>query len=407
MADYRKKLNYLLNDPEICKENKKLYREFFKKEVYKLKRKNGIDNIDEGCNKTLLGYISRIKNINMWFNNKPLTKLTKQDIKKVYDGLEDGTIVNRNGTKFQDRKSYYHKVFKSTLFEMAGKIDLTREVMEYYSPKKNNEVRFITEKDVKEIISVMISPKHRLLGWIAFDIGENINSLLRLKKADCIRQINEDTKQAEYHIILDKEILKRTRTPRTEITNYPETVEMLDIILKNMKDEEPVFGFKYSMAKKTLDRAVKITSAKCQPKGQKVTWKDLRSSMACDLLKKGWSRDEVNARLGHKPSSTEIDKYINFLALDRRQPKKKIFQHNMEKLQEELNQTKENEKLQSKRIYEMQEKMERQQKEMENRLTEMQSHFMKTIIDLKPEKALKKLNYDMIQEIIEANQKKE
>jgi DNA polymerase III delta prime subunit len=93
------------------------------------------------------------------------------------------------------------------------------------------------------------------------------------------------------------------------------------------------------------------------PGGQKVTWKDLRSSMACDLLKKGWSRDEVNARLGHKPSSRIIDRYINFLALDRNKPKKKVFESNLKKIEEELATSIEFGKLQGQRIQKQEEKL--------------------------------------------------
>ena len=59
------------------------------------------------------------------------------------------------------------------------------------------------------------------------------------------------------------------------------------------------------MGAKVLERGGHITRATCIPGGQKVTLKDLRSSMACDLLSKGWTTDEANYRLGHKPSSRE------------------------------------------------------------------------------------------------------
>ena len=72
--------------------------------------------------------------------------------------------------------------------------------------------------------------------------------------------------------------------------------------------------------------------------------------MACDLLAKGWNTDEVNARLGHRPSSREIDRYVTFLAIDKQQPKKKILDHNFAKLQAELEESREREKLQARRI---------------------------------------------------------
>ena len=72
--------------------------------------------------------------------------------------------------------------------------------------------------------------------------------------------------------------------------------------------------------------------------------------MACHLLKKGWTSDEVNARLGHKPSSQELDKYINFLALDRHTPKKKLNDGQLQQLLEEVKDLKDRDKLNNLRV---------------------------------------------------------
>jgi len=359
---YLEKKEKILNEKSICIQNRILFKKFFEHEEYKLKRTNGLRELDEGTYKTLIGYICRFWNINKWFNNKPLKNITKEDIKKVYDGLEDGNIVNIKGKPFKDRKSYYNKVFKSKLFHMIGKDELAREVMEYYKPNNDDEVRFIEEESVKKLCNVVISPKHKTLLWLSFDIGENINSLLKLKKQDCIRQIDRDTKLPEYRINLRQEILKRSRKARSEITNYQETVEFLDNILKDLKDNQNVFNFQYRMAKKFLDRSVKITGVKCIPKGQAVTWKDLRSSMACVLLDKGWTTDEINARLGHKPSSREIDKYVNFKAIGKKKPQRKVYEHNLSKIQAEMEEGKDREKLLMQRMEKLNNKIESNEK---------------------------------------------
>ena len=87
-----------------------------------------------------------------------------------------------------------------------------------------------------------------------------------------------------------------------------------------------------------------------EPDQRPVTWKDLRSGMACHLLKVGWTVDEVNARLGHAPHSSEIDRYINYLALDRRKPKKKLREHTMAALQADLRAVRRREKLLAARL---------------------------------------------------------
>ena len=172
---------------------------------------------------------------------------------------------------------------------------------------------------------------------LAFDIGENAGALLQLRKRSFNRQTDEYTQEPEYAVALVREILKRSRIPRTETTNHQETVELLDEVLRDLRDDEPVFDFGMRMAAKTLDRATGKTGVRCLPHDQKVTLKDLRSSMACDLLSKGWTTDEVNRRLGHKPSSREIDKYVNWLALDGRQPKRKLHEHQVAQLKQEIN----------------------------------------------------------------------
>jgi hypothetical protein len=355
---YLRSKERFLNDKLICEKNRKLFKEFFEYEEYKLKRMNGLDKLDEATYNTLGGYVQKLGNVNKWFKNKPWKELTKEDIKKVYDALEDGKIKNKMGQKIGDLKGYYGKIFKSKPFELAGKTEIVNEVMEFYKRNDKQEVRFIEQETFKKIASVVIKPEHKFLIWLSFDIGENINTLIQLKKGDFFRQINPNTKEAEYVVNLPKDKLKRTRQTRSEITNFKETVEFADIILQNLKDDELPFKFGYRQAKKFLDRAVKITNAKCIPKGQPVTWKDLRSSMACYLLKSSWSLDEVNARLGHKPSSREIDKYINFLAIKRHDTKKKLYDNDVRRLADEIEERKKMESLQTGRIKNQQDEIE-------------------------------------------------
>lgn len=351
---YEKNKALLLKDASICKQNRDLFNQFFEYQERKLKRVNGLSELDEGCYRTLFTYIQRFRNVNDWFNNKDWKKITKDDIKKVYDDLEDGKIKSQKGTPFKDKSSYYNKIFKSKPFQLANKGDLAREVIEYYKTTKE-EVRFITEEDFRKLLAVVIYSKQKLLMWLAFDIGENITSLLKLQKKDIVRQKNPDTNEYEYIINLADEKLKRSRTTRSEITNFKETVEFLDLHLKDLKEEDYLFDFGYGQAKKFLSRAVEKTGVKTIPTGQKVTWKDLRSSMACYLLKNEWNIDEVKRRLGHKPSSNVIDKYVNYLAINRHKPKKKIYNNNLQKVTDELEQIKSREQLTLRRIERLQE----------------------------------------------------
>lgn len=325
----------LLSDPMICEANRALFAEFFAFQEHKLKRTNGLAELDEGCFKTLYGYIQRLRNVNGWFENKSWRDLTKEDIARVYNGLEDGTIRTRKGTPFQDKTSYYNKVLKSKPFALAGKAELARQVIEYTSQSKP-AVRYLTEEGFRSIVSVVANPVHLLLLWLAWDIGENIDALLKLTRRHITDHVNRHTGEREYIVRLDSAAIKRSRQARGEVTLYPETVRYADMALGKLGPDEPVFHFGYRHAAEVLSAAVRRSGAATMPDGQPVRWKDFRSGMACHLLRSGWTRDEVNARLGHVPSSDALNAYINFLALDREAPKRRLLQNTSDALKGEL-----------------------------------------------------------------------
>lgn len=376
---YERRKKELLQDKDINSKNRQVIKDFLTFEEYKLKRKNSLPSLDERSYKTLYFYIGRFYNLNIWFKNKDWSKLIENDIKKVIDDLEDGKIVTKKDGKRLSDRSLYYQMMRGKLFSLVGKDNVADNILKEFSimgRKDENEVRFFIEDDFRKIVDCAITPTQKCLLWLAWDIGENINSLLELEKDDFKRQINIDTKEPEYLVILKKEKLKRSRTPRTEITNYPETTRFLDIVLKNLKPTEKIISNKYVKNKKLselhnkdklfkfqlytavrfMKRAVKKAGVSCV-EGQEICWKYFRNSMACHLLKEGWTTDEVNARLGHKPSSHMIDKYVNYLALDRAKPKKKVYESNLRTIQEDLEKNKELNRLQSHRVEKLQEQM--------------------------------------------------
>lgn len=347
---YEKARGKLLRDKSICKENRSLFREFFTFEERKLKRSNGLARLDEPSYKTLYEYILMFRNVNTWFRNKPWKKLTERDIRRVYDDLEDGKIKNRKGLPFRDRASYYNKIFKSKPFRLVGKSELARNVIEYYASNKDQDVRFVTEETFRKMVSVLSNPSHLLLFWLAWDLGENIDALLKLRKRDFVRQRHRQTKEPEYLVTFHRGTIKRSRTARTEPTLYAETVRYAEMILAGIKSDDLVFPFGYMQAWKIMNVVVKKTRASCMPNNNPVRWKDLRSGMACHVLKSGWTREEVDARLGHTPNSSALNAYINYLAIDREKPKKRIFDSSLEEIQNELEEAKRRERLTGDRV---------------------------------------------------------
>lgn len=363
---YEKAKAKLLTDKNICRENRALWKEFFEWQERKLKRTNNLSKLDNATYKTLNYYIGRFKNVNKWFNNKAWVNLSREDIQEVYDDLEDGVIKNRYGKRFKDRKSYYTKVFKSKPFKMAGKAEIAEEVFEFYKPNENSDVNFIEYQDFLRLIVPTKTVQQRLLLWLAWDIGENVGSLLQIRKKDFRRQLNPQSKEPEYLIDLRKEILKRSRRARVEITNFIETAELLDVVLQNIGEDDKVFNFGHRQALKFISHCSSAANVKCIPSGKNPTYKDLRNSMCCHLLKIGWRIEEVNSRLGHSPANLSmVTRYANYLALDRHKSKLKVSDNNIEIMRENLNNYRQIEKRQCLRIDEQQDQIALLEKDRE------------------------------------------
>ena len=359
----------ILKDTSITKYNRDLFKKFFEWEEEKLKRQNGLPEVDESSYKTLCGYLNKFKNVNNWFNNKAWNKLTIPEIRKVYNDLEDGKILNCRGKRFEDRRGYYNKIFRAKPFQLAGLKEMVGEALEFFTDKRKKPVRFISEESFKRMASFVSKPQHFVLLWLAWDIVENITTLLELKVNNFKRQVNRDTKEVEYLIYLPKEHLKRSRQTRSEPTIYPETYRYLDALFKYgkeveyrddkgmirrkaipFKEDDFIFSFKYRQALQIFDSLVKRAGVTCEPNGEKPSWKDLRSGMACNLFAQGWHVEDINLRLGHSPQSKWLESYINYLAINRKRAKKLHFVNNLEDVKDQLEETKQREKLQAQRL---------------------------------------------------------
>ena len=346
---YERALTKLLEDPSVCVENRDVFKKFFEWEEYKLQRENDLRQLDEPCYKTLYLYTTRLRIVNRWFGNRPWCALSRDDIQAVYDDVEDGKILTVSGKPFKGADTYYGRILKGKPFELAGVSDFAKNVI-HFQKHQRRTVRFATQDGFLKLVSVFALPRHLLLFWLAWDIGENIGTLLQLQKKDFKRALNPDNGEPEYLVNLASEKLKRTRQVRREPTLYPETVRYCDMVLEDLDDEDEVFKFGHRQAFKLICQAGMKTGVKCEPNGERLTWKDLRSGMACHLLSNGWLPHEVNLRLGHTPNAKRLNLYINHLAIDRHRPKRRLYESKMEALQEELRELKERERLSRGRI---------------------------------------------------------
>ena len=219
---------------------------------------------------------------------------------------------------------------------------------------------------------------------------------LELRVKNFKKQINKETKESEYLVYLPKETLKRSRQTRSEPTIYPETVRYLDALFKYgreieyrdekghirrkpipYKDDDFVFTFKYRQALQIFRSVIRRSVVKCEPNGERPSWKDLRSGMACHLFAQGWHVEDINMRLGHSPQSKWLNAYVNYLAVNRKRVIKKHFDNSLEDIKNELEESKQREKLTAQRL-------ERQKQELEDlklRVEENnQSGLLKTLL---------------------------
>ncbi|MCK4999264.1 MAG: hypothetical protein KAS23_07010, partial [Anaerohalosphaera sp.] len=253
--------------------------------------------------------------------------------------------------------------FKAKPFQLAGLHEKALNALEFFTSKNKKPVRFVSEESFKKMMKFLQKPQHYALFWLAWDVGENISSLLELRVHDLKRQINRETKEAEYLVYLPKEILKRSRQTRSEPTIYPETVLHIDALFEYgreveyrdekgkirrktvpFKDDDFIFTFKYRQALQIFDSAVKRSGVKCDPHSEKPSWKDLRSGMACHLFGQDWHVEDINLRLGHSPQSKWLDSYINYLAVNRKRAKKVHYNNNLQDIKGELEESRLREK---------------------------------------------------------------
>jgi|GEM_PF-1407071 integrase len=391
-----------LSDPEICKSNRDLFTKYLVWQEKKLISKNGFRELDDSCCKTLYTYVMMFRNVNKWFGNKPLKNITRKDLERVWNDLESGKIKKADGNPYEDRASYYSKIFKGKLFKMIKKYDIATEVFEFWKPAKNDDkVKFFEEKDFGNMLLYAIKPEHKLMLSLLWDVGENVFSILQLQRKEIRERVNSQG-EMEYLVTLKNSKIKRSRTARTEPTNYANTAKILKAYIDNgkrefvenpngrevywssktidgkkkrkriygawivrpFKDEDYLFDFGPKQAEKVLRRVVEKSGVICLPDGERPTLKDFRSSMACHLLKEGWSCDEVRSRLGHKPSSKAIDKYVNYLAIGKGGAKKKLYDSSLQKVEGKLEESKQREKLLDMRVEKQAEQLEEVNKKL-------------------------------------------
>jgi len=146
------------------------------------------------------------------------------------------------------------------------------------------------------------------------------------------------------------------------------------------KDDDFIFTFKYRQALQIFQSVVKRSGVNCEPHGEKPSWKDLRSGMACHLFAQGWHVEDINMRLGHSPQSKWLEAYVNYLAVNRKRVIKKHYDNNLEDIKNELEESKQREKLTAQRLERQKQGLE----ELNEKLNSIESgkQFMTLLLSL-------------------------
>jgi integrase len=147
-----------------------------------------------------------------------------------------------------------------------------------------------------------------------FSTGMRVGTLLNLKVKDCELKHNVKTNMDYYLIHIQADYTKSQKN-RTVPVVIPRANKLLKDYLTHLKPEDILFPYSHQGISKSLKQACMESKIRTKPTKKLVTPHVLRKSAAIYLLNKKYSIDQVKAMLGHKPSSTVIDRYVNYLGL--------------------------------------------------------------------------------------------
>lgn len=333
IKEYKRRVTRLKNEKLVKykgkitrfkEENVKLAIEYLEHREDYLKKVNGTgDTARKRYFKTLGKEITYLQNVLYWFNKWNLKDLTKDNIEEVFNKIEEDKLRSIKGNSLKDntKKDYYSKVLKNGFFNFIKKDDLAKEVI-IRKFTTNEEVRFFEFETLIRLTKAQRYKDHELLLWLMFDTGVEINAILQLRKNDFSLEKTENNDDY-YTLHVREEIGKKRRSVRNIFIYHNRTNELLNEILKGIGDTENLFKFKWRNAYNIINETSKTLNLKLKTHNQYITPKDFRSSCATYFLKEGWTTDEIKARLGHKPSSSVIDRYVSYLSLDQQKLKKK------------------------------------------------------------------------------------
>jgi len=314
--NYKRALKRLQNNEKLPLINRNLAIEWIKKKEKELSdgfTKTQMITEKLRQTKTLLKYCYLMTNLCFWF--KDFTKIDEKELIKFKEDFNLDKIKSLNGKTIKCKSDYFNKLIKSDFFRnFLGHELIVKKVFNGKIRKNTEEVEFITYDDFNILINHAYEPYHKATLYLLYSSGIRVGTLLNLKKSDFELKFNVKTKVHYYIIHIKSEITKSKENMSIPIV-IPNANNFLTEYLKNLDENDYVINYSYSQIRNMIDEISIRANITTKPNNKRLHPHILRKSTPIYLLNNKYSVDQVKAMLGHKPSSTVIDRYVNYLGL--------------------------------------------------------------------------------------------
>lgn len=288
--------------------------------------------------KTLNKYCTILTNVCYWFPD--LRRITKKELEQFKDGFNLDKIKSITGKAIKDKTDFYNKVIRSHFFKKyLGHEAIVTSVFDFKQQRRETEVEFITIDDLKEMLEHTTAPYQRVALTVLFCTGMRVGTLLNVRKRDFEIKHNPKTRMSYYLCHIKKEYTKSKSNNTIQII-MPECNELLKNYLDKLQQDDYILPYSYSQIRKVILQTSQMAKVTTKPNNKAPHIHILRHSTPMYLLNLGYTTDQVKRVLCHKPSSTVIDKYVNYLGLDMEKQDTKVQMDEYIKVQDEQKQTK-------------------------------------------------------------------
>lgn len=309
--------------------------------------------------KTLSKYAGNLRNVARWFPD--LKNITKAELETVKKKLYNNELLGTCGRPTTCASDYVRKLFKGdkSFFTFLGHEKITQEVFKVSRRLEPSDVEFIRISDLQKICEHVSQFHIKTAFEVLFYSGLRIGELLNLRVDDIELKIGKNSK-TPYYLIHVRATTSKSNTSRTIPLMDIGTIEHLQTFLADKKDNVLVFPFSYTTYAKTLQDVCEKYKIYTQPYPQHKKLPHihtLRKSSTLYWLNQKYTSDQIKAFLGHKPSSTIIDVYLNYSGIDHEPKIESIQAEDLRGKREELEQR-------EKKLLEMELRLEEEQKRM-------------------------------------------